>query len=74
MWHLLGYRPVGAGRLFLGGEMKLVIYMTPKRLRQIEEKKNPIEFDDLEGLRGGLPEYGATWAKIWPNDIVMLVE
>lgn len=40
----------------------------------LSKQVEPSVVSDNEGYRGGLPEYGAAWAEMYPDDIVMLEE
>lgn len=54
--------------------MKLVIYLTTEaRVRQCESG-NPVEITPTWFGTDPAEDYGAIWARVWKDDIVMLVE
>lgn len=53
---------------------KLVIYLNDARLRQCEAETNPIEVTPTWFGLDDAELYGRDWARIWQDDIVMLVE
>lgn len=54
--------------------MKLVIYLTTEaRVRQCESG-NPVEITPTWFGTDPVEDYGAIWARVWKDDIVMLVE
>lgn len=55
--------------------MKLVIHVSPERMKALEEKQDTVEFVRVGGMSDDdLIEYGRVWARSNKEDIVMLVE
>lgn len=54
---------------------KLVILLTTDaRVRQCEQANNPIEITPADLGSKSAEGYGYVWARLWKDDIVMLVE
>lgn len=57
--------------------MKIVIYLKTKVGQTLFEHHRALELSvDAfgDGEHDALERYGRSWAKLWPNDIVMFIE